>query len=249
MGLFSKAKDNYDKRRDINEFNYKAREYVSEGQRIYQEAYGDLVLACSQVGCKILDFVSFKQTQLREINQTLKKIDSEHKDMELSLKVDFPSIQCSAVAAPEKLTMFDEILATWTEPSIRDFIGTVSSQEYYAAKNAMYDAKMYREKMKMKRDELRNAKYAVKEIPYFISDEKSKIETLMSKFRKTASCIKSKADTEQIESLCQIADLIADSLTTQFLNNHYQVTEQYTTVHKRIEQINQRLDCAHWLRG
>lgn len=248
MGLFSKAKDNYDKRRDIAEFNYKAREYVNDGRRVYQEAYSQLVLACSEVGQKILKFVRFKQDQLREVNRIMKSIDSNHKDLELSLKVDFPRIECHATESPEKLTMLDEILATWTEPSLMDFFGSVSDSDYYAAKNAMYDAKMYRDRMRMKRDELKNAKYAVKEIPSFIWDEESKIEALMSKFRKTAECIKSKEDKEQIDSLCQIAALIADSLTTQFVDNHYQITEQYTEVHRRMEQINQRLDCAYWLR-
>lgn len=249
MGLFSKAKDNYDKRKDIAEFNYKAKEYTNEGQRIYNDAYSKLVVACAEVGSKINRFVSYKQQKLREINRILKQLDSNHKDIQLSLKVDFPRIECCAVAQPEKLTAFDEILATWTEPSVKDFFGSVSSAEYYAAKDAMYEAKMYRETMRTKRDELNEARYAVKEIPSFISDEESKIDALMQRFQKTAESIQSGKDQVQIDSLCQIAQLIADSLTTQFLDNSYHITAQYHEVHRRMDHINTTLAHAPWLEG
>ena len=58
------------------------------------------------------------------------------------------------------------------------------------AKSAMNRAKTYRDVMKAKKQELKNAKSAVKEIPYFMNDEKSKIESLMVKFRKTVEMLK-----------------------------------------------------------
>ena len=117
------------------------------------------------------------------------------------------------------------------------------------AKSAMNRAKTYRDVMKAKKQELKNAKSAVKEIPYFMNDEKSKIESLMVKFRKTVEMLKTSSDSQKIENLKDISQLIADSLTTQFLDNNYQVTSQYQSIHNRMGELNQSLEQLDWLRG
>lgn len=251
MGLFSRAKDNYDKRRDIAEFNYKAKEYIQEGQTAYESAYTDLVIACDEVQGKISDFVRYKQKKLDEINKSLKKLDSEHKDMNLALSIDFPSWErCGISVQPwEKLTAFDKIIDTWTAPSVRDFVVDVSASEYYEAKSAMNQARSYKTMMKAKKQELRNARSAIKEIPYFMNDEKSKIEALMGKFYKTVDAIKKSPDADKVDSLKKISELIAESLTTQFLDNNYNVTSQYKAVHDRMGSLNQSLGELDWLIG
>ena len=97
MGLFSKAKDNYDKRKDIAEFNYRTREYISEGERIYEKAYEELRVACNKSADKADKYVRYKQDVLNEINKIMKSIDSEHKNMSLSLKINIPNIEASGV--------------------------------------------------------------------------------------------------------------------------------------------------------
>lgn len=249
MGLFDKAKDNYEKRQKIAEWNYQAREYVSEGQRVYEEAYGNLAYACMKVENKMQDFVRWKQKVLDEINRTLKNLDSQHSDLKLSLKVDFINLETCAVTQSEQLDCVDRALATWVVPSVSDLFHNISSEEYYEAKHNMQQAKMYKAQMKAKRDELRQAKYAVQEIPNFISNEKNQIEQLMEKFRKTAENISQSNTEERVSSLQQIAKLIADSLSTKFIDNQYQVTEQYTDIHRRIAMTNQSLENAVWLIG
>lgn len=108
---------------------------------------------------------------------------------------------------------------------------------------------MYKAQMKAKRDELKQAKYAVQQIPTFISDEKNQIEQLMDKFRRTAENVSQSNTEERTASLCQIAKRIADSLSTKFIDNQYQVTEQYTDIHKQIAMTNQSLENAVWLIG
>ena len=76
MGLFDRAKDNYDRRRDIAEYNYRAREYISEGQKIYEDAYVSLCTACQKTDSKVYKYQRYKQDVLNEINRTLKSIDS-----------------------------------------------------------------------------------------------------------------------------------------------------------------------------
>lgn len=250
MGFFDKAKDNFEKRQKIAEYNYRAKEYIQSGNEGYENAYVDLQIACGQVEGKIRDFVQYKQKVLSEINHELKKVDSEHSDLQLSLQINFPSWEASGVTVQswEKLTAFDKIIDTWVAPSVSDFF-TDATSDYYEAKSAMNRAKTYRDMMKAKKQELRNARSAVKEIPYFMNDEKSKIEALMEKFRKAVRLVKTKSDTQQIESLKQISQLIADSLTTQFLDNNYQVTSQYNTIHNRMGELNSSLDQLDWLRG
>lgn len=150
MGLFSKAKDNYDRRKDIADYNYRTREYVSDGQRMYEDAYGDLVLACAQVGSKVNEFFRYKQSKLSEINSILKKIDSSNKEFKLTTKVDFIDLDVCAVKQREQLDCVDKALATWITPSITDIFGTTSIEDYYDAKNAMYQAKAYKETMRTK---------------------------------------------------------------------------------------------------
>ncbi|MDE6034841.1 MAG: hypothetical protein K2G36_02915 [Ruminococcus sp.] len=247
MGLFDKAKDNYEKRQKIAEWNYQAREYVSEGQRAYEEAYGNLAYACMKVENKMQDFVRWKQKVLDEINRTLKTLNSQHSDLKLSLKVDFINLETCSVTQNEQLDCVDRALATWVVPSVSDLFHNISIEEYYEAKQNMQQAKMYKAQMKAKRDELKQAKYAVQAIPTFISDEKSQIEQLMDKFRKTAQNINQSNAEERTASLCQIAKLIADSLSTKFIDNQYKVTEQYTDIHRQIAMTNQSLENAVWL--
>lgn len=257
MGLFDdlsskakKASDNYEKRQKIAEWNYRAKEYIQSGNEGYEDAYVNLQIACGDVQSKIRDFVQYKQSVLSEINRELRKVDSEHQDLQLSTQIAFPSWESSGVTVQEweKLTPFDKIIDTWVAPSISDFF-TDATSDYYEAKSNMNRAKTYRDIMRTKKQELKDARYAVKEIPSFMNDEKSRIEALMSKFRKALSMVQSSSDSEQIESLKKISELIAESLTTQFLDNNYQVTSQYRAIHDRMGDLNGSLAQLDWLKG
>ncbi|MDE6087191.1 MAG: hypothetical protein K2G25_02265 [Oscillospiraceae bacterium] len=241
----SRAEDNYEKRQQIADWNYRAREYVSEGQRIYEEAYGNLVYECSKVGDKVRNFVNYKQQVLKEINATLKSINQSAIDINIS-SIDFASLDRCAVTQSEQLTCVDKALDTWVVPEISDWFRDVSYEDYYGAKSNMNRAKAYKEQMKTKREMLRNAKYAVRSIPDFLSDEKSQIEQLMEKFRKTANGIKP-SEKERADSLCTIANLIAKSLSTQLLDNNYQITQQYQEIHNQISYTNNSLADSAWM--
>lgn len=247
MGLFGKAKDNYDRRKDIAEYNYRAREYVSDGQRIYEDAYVNLQIACSKTESKVNEYIRYKQGIFDEINKTLKKIDAENHEIRLLQKVEYIDFETCAVRQQEQLDCIDKALATWVIPSVSDLFSSVSLEDYYEAKQNMYRAKAYKETMRTKRDELKNARDAVRSIPDFIYDEKHQIEELMDKFRKTVAGMNNDNSEERTNCLCQIAQAIADLLTTQFINNNYQITAQYSQVHNRISAINNSLSGAQWL--
>lgn len=124
----SRAEDNYEKRQQIADWNYRAREYVSEGQRIYEEAYGNLVYECSKVGDKVRNFVNYKQQVLKEINATLKSIHQSAIDITIS-SIDFASLDRCAVTQSEQLTCVDKALDTWVVPEISDWFRDVSYED------------------------------------------------------------------------------------------------------------------------
>lgn len=248
MGLFDRAKDNYDRRRDIAEYNYRAREYISEGQKIYEDAYVSLCVACRKTDSKVYKYQRYKQDVLNEINRTLRSIDSSHNEYRLSSSVDFVALDSCAVTQGEKLDIIDKMLATWVQPSVTDFFRDNTS-EYYQAKANMQSARTYKERMKTKREELRNAKYAVQQIPDFMYEEQKQIDELMNKFRKTAQTINQNNSSEKADALCQIAKSIADLMTTQFIDNNYQITEQYRAVSNRLSAVNNSLSSLSWLIG
>ena len=49
---------------------------------------------------------------------------------------------------------------------------------------------------------------------------------------------------DKLEAIYEIANLLAETLTTQFINNNYAITEQYNTIHSQIESINNNLYSA-----
>lgn len=249
MGLFSKAKENFENRQKINDYNYRTKEYIQEGKIAYQDAYNDLRDACWDVQYKFREFVNFKQQVLTEINRTLKRVDQNHSDLKLSLDVNFPSVENSRVNVPswEKLDCLNRIIDTWTVPSLMDFVRDVDISDVFEAKMNMDNARNYRDVMRAKRRELQNARNAIRSIPSFMREEKSKIRQLMEKFRKTADLIHSEKDKEQIDALLQISQLLADSLVTEFIDNNYQVTSQYQTIHNRMAELNSSLDNVSWL--
>ena len=128
-----------------------------------------------------------------------------------------------------------------------DFVRDVDISDVFEARMNMDNARNYRDVMRAKRRELQNARNAVRSIPSFMREEKSKIRQLMEKFRKTADLIHSEKDKEQIDALLQISQLLADSLVTEFIDNNYQVTSQYQTIHNRMAELNSSLDNVSWL--
>ena len=257
MGFFDdiasaakKANDNYEKRQKIAEWNYRAKEYIQSGNEGYENAYVDLQIACDKVQYQIRDFVQYKQNVLKEINASLKQVDDAHQELQLSTQINFPSWEASGVTVQswEKLTEFDRITETWVAPSISDFF-TDATSDYYEAKANMNRAKTYRDLMRTKKQQLKDAKYAVREIPGFMDEEKTRIEALLQQFRKALSMVHSASDKEQIDSVKQISELIAESLTTQFLDNTCQVTTQYRAIHDRMKELNGSLAQLDWMRG
>ncbi len=248
MGIFDDAAKNYERRKQIAEYNYQARECISQGQKIYEDAYYSLKEACWKVANKVDEYQRYKMDVLGEINRTMRNIDSNHKQYNLSTFVNFDELDSCAVHQEEKLDVIDKVLATWVQPSITDFFHD-NTMDYYEARANRNRARRYKEEMKMHRERLRNAKYAVQKIPDFISDEKRQIEELMRKFRKTAEMIDGEYSSEKVSALSQIAKMIAESMTTQFIDNNYQITEQYKGVSNQLTLTNNMLSGVAWLIG
>ena len=248
MGLFSKAKNNFDNRQKIADYNYHAKEYIQSGNEAYENAYTDLLCECDKVQSKIREFYNYKENTVKEINAIFESIDSKNKKLELTISMPTFNYEASRVKVEswEKLTLVDKFLDTWTPPSLMDFVRDVDSSDVFEAKMNMNNAKRYRDMMRIKKQELRDARSAVKELPYFMNEERAKIEELMSKFKKVANLVKSEKDKEQIYALKETSQLLADSLVTEFIDNSYQVTSQYKNIHSRMSELNNSLESATW---
>lgn len=249
MSIFSDAKENYEQRKKIADYNYRAREYISDGQRIYQEAYNKLCDAFWKVEDKIHEHQRYKEKIAAEINSSLREIDASHKEYKISVKTEYLSLGSSSITQEEKLDFVDKALATWVTPSVSDLFND-NTMEYYEAKNNLSRAKWFKEDMRRKRDEMSVVRTAIQKIPEFMYEERKQIDELMQKFRKTNALIKNGGSNtkEQVDALCQIAEIIAGSLTTQFLDNNYEITESYHTVHNKIVDLNSSMSNLLWLR-
>lgn len=245
MGIFSDAKDNYEKRQKAAEYRYDARKYINEGKEIYETAYNKLVSMSYDVQSEISNYVRFKKQKLNEMNDILKNLNCDEKNINSSaLEIKFNHLEPSSVHAHTFVTgesFFDElgaIFSTIPTPSISDFFSD-STMDYYEAKSEMEEAKFYKEAMKSERESLNNTREAMKNISCYIYSEKKEIEKLIDILKKVT--INECNDKDQLEAIYEITNLLAETLTTQFINNNYAITEQYNNVHAQIESINDNL--------
>lgn len=245
MGIFSDAKDNYEKRRKAAEYRYDARQYINEGKEIYEKAYNRLVSTSYDVQSEISHYVKFKKQKLNEMNDILKNLNCDEKNINSSaLEIKFNHLDPSSVHAHTFVTgesFFKElgaIFSTIPAPSISDFFSD-STMDYYEAKSEREEAKFYKEAMKAERESLNNTREAMKAISSYIYSEKKEIEKLIDILKKatTNEC----NNKDQLEAIYEITNLLAETLTTQFINNNYAITEQYNNVHAQIESINDNL--------
>lgn len=230
-----RAEDNYEKRRQAAEWNADAKQYISDGQRIYEEAYTDLLVVSDNVKCKIQQFVDYKKRVLDDMNKTLKSFNQSALNVSIST-VELGSLEKCAIVQHEEIWAIDRIIDTWVVPSVSDFF-VDATEDYYQAKSNKSRAKSFKEQMKTKREQFRNAKYALKEVPNFIDEEKRQIEQLLEKFKKVAQGISS-SDQKRADALCEIARLIAESLSVQFLDNNCAISQQYREINRRIIDTN-----------
>lgn len=245
MGIFSDAKDNYEKRQKAAEYRYDARKYINEGKEIYETAYNKLVSMSYDVQSEISNYVRFKKQKLNEMNDILKNLNCDEKNINSSaLEIEFNHLEPSSVHAHTFVTgesFFDElgaIFSTIPAPSISDFF-TDSTMDYYEAKSEREEAKFYKEAMKSERESLNNTREAMRSIKSYIYSEKKEIEKLIDILKKIT--INECNDKDQLEAIYKITNLLAETLTTQFINNNYAITEQYNNVHAQIESINDNL--------
>lgn len=248
MGFFSNAKDNYEKRQRAAEYRYDARKYINEGKEIYEKAYDKLLTTSFDIRMEISNYVNFKKQKLNEMNTILKKLNCDEKHINSSeLEIKLNNIEPSSIHPTTFVTgesFFDElgaIFSTIPAPSISDFFSD-SSSDYYEAKSERDQAKIYKETMKAERERLYNAREAMRNISSYIYSEKKEIEKLVDILKEAANNECNEKD--KLEAIYEITNLLAETLTTQFINNNYAITEQYNNVHSQIESINNNLYSA-----
>ncbi len=245
MGLFdgiSKAKENMENRRRIAEYTYDAQKYVNEGKEIYQNAYGRMQEKVFNLKREVDKYVSYKKTVLQEMNSLLASSGIDKKNInqsDLAIEVKYPD--ASAVhpsdflggsAINELKLIFDSI----SPPRISDFFDDTTVALYEA--RAMKDeAKMYKQQMKYEKERLNTIIEATYTLKDYISDEKRQMENMMAALREAVKATEN--TTEKRTALIAISNIIADTLTTNFMTKDFVVTNEYDKLHKQIADINE----------
>lgn len=238
------------KERQAHEYIREARQYVSEGEEIYDEAYRNVSEYASETEYKLRQHFEYKQMLAKElgtdIGNTLKSFSNFNIDSKV---VDAPTINGKSSGVDINLfkTTFSDCVKPNEGSSIFDMI--LSEVDFYDAKRKRDEAKQFKERMKMERNRLKRIKEQMSEIQSFIISEKSELDSLMGKVRKMAQELNSgllrnsfsREEAEYLKGIHKITEHIANLLSTQFLTDSLSITSKYQQVYDGVKLINQNL--------
>lgn len=255
--LFSDVKDNMDRSKEAREFLRQAKELTKEGEAIYDRAYDKVSSYASETEYKLRRHMDYKKTIAKELNSgsiavTLRDFKQFNIDKKI---ISMPTIKDVTIKesnvglgglshAVSSLDVRAEL------PSILDMF--ISDDDYYEARRAKDEAKRFKERMKMEREELYSCKEKMAEICSFIIEEKDELDALMNKIKKITSeledAMKQNSFTEQqaiyLKSIHQIAECVAALLSEDFLSDTLNIKQRYMNIFNEIKNINQNLPYA-----
>jgi len=245
MGLFdsfSKAKENVENRRRIAEYTYDAQQYINEGKEIYQNAYIKMQDKVYKLQTEVDKFVDYKKSVLREMNSLLESSGINKKNVnsaDLTIKIKYPdisSVRPAEFLGGSALTEIKMIFDMISPPRISDFFDDTTGALYEA--RAMKDeAKLYKQQMRNERERLNTVIAATSTIKDYIQDEKRQMENMMATLRTAVKATDNTSDKRN--ALIAISNIIADTLTTNFMTKDFVVTKEYDKLHKQIASINE----------
>lgn len=254
MGFFdflSEAKENMDKRRQAREYISQAKQFIREGDEIYQKAYDKVCSYASETEYRLHEHLKYKKKIAQELGSNVETTLKNFKQFNIESKVtDTSSINSYGTDVSIFKSAFSGVISNTDIPSILDIFA--SDDDYYEAKMQKDEAKRYKERMKMERAKLNNYKEQMSEIRSFISSEKSELDSLMEKVKimtrelqsgmQKNSFIQEEAD--YLKGIHKITECIISLLSTQFLNDSLSITQKYQKIFYGVKSINQNLPYA-----
>lgn len=245
--------ENSEKKRETRELISQAKQYISEGDSIYEKAYDKVTSYASETEYKLRQHAEYKQKLARElgsnVGNTLKNFSSFNIDSKV---IEAPTI--SGNTGGVDISIFKSATSSCMPridtPSIFDFFA--SDDDYYEAKRQRDEAKRYKERMKLEKERLYRYKEQMGEIQSFINSERNELDLLMAKVNKMTSELNSgmkkssftRDEADYLKGIHKITERVVDLLSTQFLTDSFSISSKYQKLFDGIKQINQNLPYA-----
>lgn len=263
--LFDSGRDIFDNGREKLERSMKAREYISQaksyirdGEEIYENAYGKVRTYAFDTQYEISKHNDYKKSIAMEIGGDIATAiyRADNFILEGPAICKHSDINLNVFDACSKLfedTIVDEIVTVFElkkRYSLLDLF--ISDEDYYEARRRKDDAKYFKTQMKMERERLYNCKEKMREIRYFMDEEKREIDSLMVKIRKMKNDLNYRVDKgnltkdeeNDLKALNDITKLIVKLLETNFLSDSFEINGKYSEIFQNIKSINGELPDA-----
>lgn len=259
MGIFDflvEMEEKNEKRKQAEEYRKRAREYVRDGEALYNKAYSEVSSYAYDTSRKIEQHYNYKQKVIREISSDISPVLSGFEKFNIDSKIfDSPDISGtrSTILSGSALlgNSFTSVMPRVNLLSLLDLFSDVG-EEYYEARRQRDEAKRFYEDMKYEREKLRNAKENLKNIRNVIIDERELLDGMLLRLKQITIQLNSEmnkqsfshAEAMYLKGIHKIASSVNSLISTKFLNDNFTITSQYEKSLDKIKSINNSLQSA-----
>lgn len=244
-----------DKKERIDEYNKIAREYVSAGKEVYNNAYTSFSDCSWRVENKIHEHYDYKRKIINEIRDNVTPIVNSFKSFNIDNKIIQPSMP-NAISDTEicisDFGNFSSVRSGFIEIiSVVNVIDLIFDwardldEELSQARSNKYEAELYRSEMRQVAERLYLARSQLHNIESFISDERRTLDSLMAKLRPMVSMLKrdmtkslfTQNEADYLKGIGKISDCLTDLISIRFLSDNFHVTNEYQLVFNKVKSI------------
>lgn len=246
MGFLSGMKDNMERRQRTREYLQSAKEYIKDGEELYQNAYDRVLRRAEKTQNAMRKHMEYKREVSRRLgDEILPTIQNFHVP-NISVNIDPPFIEGKKAG----LSTFDNVLASVIcqnpipIPSIMDLF--ISEEDYQEARNQRDEAKQFKQQMKFERERLYAYRDRMSMITDMLSEERNQIDTLLRKLDFMTNKLETfeqnekhnEREVEYIKAIKKISEAICKVLSADFLTDDMEISNSYKNIMNGIEQIN-----------
>lgn len=261
MGLFDffaeiaeDVSDGVDRSKEVKRFIAEARNYIREGENIYERAYHDVTDYAFETEELLQEHMKFKKRISKELGDGVGCTLESFKQFNVDAKVMSPPV----IKTTEKdINIFKSSLPHHNVTSEYDVIGDVTSvfgkyvstKEYYRAEWQRDEALQFKQSMITEKKKLEKYKEQMREVRSFIISERSELSSLMNKVKKMTSELQTgmkknsftQEEADYLKGIHKITECIVTLLSTQFLSDSFKITQKYKKVYDSVQDINQSI--------
>ena len=253
MGLFDSMKDNMERRQRTREYLKSAKEYINDGEELYQNAYEKVLRRADKTRDAIRKHVEYKKDISRRLGEEILPTIENFQVPDFTTKIDPPFIDGKKAGLTTFSNSFTSAVCMNPVPipSIMDLF--VSEEDYLEARNQRDEAKQFKQQMKYERERLYEYKDRMSMITSAISEEHNQIDALMEKLDTMTDKMKSfeksgnhsTKEIEYMKAIKKISEAVCKLLSADFLNDNMEISDHYKNIMEGIEQINCAIPSAN----